>query len=60
MIVSQIWALLGMFKADHFRSTWPLAVPIHISLYVIHMLQEIFEVHSGAVIDSSASKKKTN
>jgi hypothetical protein len=39
MIVSQIFALLGLYKAAHFRQEWPYVVPIHITMYLIHMLQ---------------------
>ena len=42
MIVSQIWALLGFFKAAHFRAEAPYVVPVHVTLYLIHMLQEHF------------------
>jgi len=45
MIVSQIWALLGIMKADHFRTEWPYVIPIHMTFYVIHMLQEQFDVY---------------
>jgi len=45
MIVSQIWALLGIMKADHFRTEWPYVIPIHITFYVIHMLQEQFDIY---------------
>ena len=42
MILSQIWALLGFFKATHFRAEAPYVVPVHVTLYLIHMLQEHF------------------
>jgi hypothetical protein len=45
MIVSQVWALLGFFKATHFRTEWPYVVPIHILLYLIHMMQEILDIY---------------
>lgn len=45
MIVSQITALLGLYKATHFRTEWPYVVPIHILMYVVHMLQEEFDVY---------------
>lgn len=45
MIVSQICALLGLYKAAHFRAEWPYVVPIHVTLYLIHMLQEHFDVY---------------
>lgn len=46
MIVSQIFALLGLYKAAHFRAEWPYVVPIHVTLYVIHMLQEHFDIYA--------------
>jgi hypothetical protein len=45
MIVSQVWALLGLYKAQHFRTEWPYVVPIHIALYLVHMLQEHFNIY---------------
>lgn len=45
MIVSQIFALLGFYKAAHFRAEWPYVVPIHVTLYVVHMLQEHFNIY---------------
>lgn len=45
MITSQIWALLGIYKANHFRAVSPLVVPMHIILYSIHMLQEEFDIY---------------
>lgn len=45
MIVSQIVAMLGFFKAEHFRSQWPYVVPGHIALYTLHMLQEHFNIY---------------
>jgi hypothetical protein len=40
MIVSQVWALLGLYKAAHFRANWPYIIPIHIAFYLAHMIQE--------------------
>jgi len=45
MIVSQMWALLGFYKAKHFRLDFPYAVPIHLVLYFIHMMQEHFDFY---------------
>jgi len=45
MIVSQVVALLGLYKAAHFRTEWPYVVPIHIALYLTHMLQEQFDIY---------------
>lgn len=62
MIVSQIFALLGFFKAAHFREEWPYVVPIHVTLYLVHMLQEHFEVYirypDDPVTISSQQQKK--
>ena len=54
MIVSQIFALLGFMKARHFRSEWPFLIPIHILFYVVHMLQEHFDVYKKYPIISSS------
>ena len=45
MIVSQVFALLGFFKAAHFRAEWPYLVPVHVAFYVTHMLQEHFDIY---------------
>lgn len=45
MIVSQMWALLGFFKAAHFRHDWPYVIPIHLALYFAHMMQEHFDCY---------------
>lgn len=45
MILSQIWALLGFYKAAHMHSSWPYLIPVHITLYSIHMLQEHFGIY---------------
>jgi len=45
MIVSQVFALLGLYKAAHFRAEWPYVVPMHVMLYLVHMLQEHFDVY---------------
>ena len=45
MIVSQIFALLGFMKASHFRTEWPYLIPVHVTFYVIHMLQEHFDIY---------------
>eukprot|EP01038_Epipyxis_sp_PR26KG_P009099 gene9099-12270_t len=63
MIVSQIFALLGLYKASHFRKEWPYIVPIHITLYLIHMLQEHFDVYkkypASNTVAIAASSKST-
>jgi hypothetical protein len=45
MIVSQVFALLGFYKASHFRHEWPYVVPTHVALYIVHMLQEHFDIY---------------
>lgn len=62
MIVSQIWALLGFFKAAHFRTEAPYVVPVHVALYAAHMLQEHFDVYkrypSGTNTGGSAAAEQ--
>ena len=45
MIVSQIWAMMGLYKAAHFRAEAPYVVPLHVTLYLVHMLQEHFDIY---------------
>lgn len=45
MIVGQCFALAGMYMNDSFRNAWPYLVPVHLLLYVTHMLQEVFDIH---------------
>lgn len=45
MIVSQIWAMIGFYKAAHLRFMLPYAVPIHVLLYLTHMAQEHFDFY---------------
>jgi hypothetical protein len=45
MILSQVWALLGIFKAAHVRVLLPYVIPVHIVLYLTHLLQENFDVY---------------
>lgn len=64
MIVSQIWALLGFYKAAHFRADWPYVIPIHVSLYILHMLQEHFDIYDKSAFGkdckvTNANKLKT-
>jgi hypothetical protein len=58
MIVSQVWALLGFLKANHFRSEWPYVIPIHILLYTTHMLQEEFNIYDKSVDRKSLGNRK--
>ena len=46
MILSQVWALAGFHKAAHFRAVAPYAVPVHITLYLLHMFQEQFDIYA--------------
>ena len=58
MIVSQVIALLGFYKAAHYRTEWPYAVPVHVLMYVAHMLQEHFDIyHKDAAAAIAAAKK---
>jgi len=47
MILSQVLALLGLFKPAHVHSQWPWLIPVHILLYFVHMTQEIFDFWKG-------------
>ena len=60
MIVSQIWALLGIYKAEHFRSMYPNAIFVHIALYLTHMLQEIFNIHQKTTTTTASSTSTIN
>lgn len=46
MIVSQVWALLGLYKAAHFRAESPYVIPVHVTLYLLHMFQEQFDIYA--------------
>jgi len=62
MIVSQVVALLGFYKAAHYRTDWPYVVPIHVLMYLTHMMQEHFDVYQkdGAPTPiATGSKSKT-
>lgn len=58
MIVSQIFALLGFHKAAHFRAEWPYVVPIHVTLYLVHMLQEMFDIYQKPAVAGAAAAQK--
>lgn len=60
MIVSQIFALLGFYKAAHYRAEWPYVVPIHVLMYTVHMLQEHFDIYKkeNKCVVASAGKDK--
>lgn len=62
MITSQVCALLGLYKAAHFRKEWPYVVPLHVLLYLVHMLQEEFKVFKSypeEPVRTAARKAKT-
>mmetsp|Transcript_20091 Transcript_20091/g.42135 ORF Transcript_20091/g.42135 Transcript_20091/m.42135 type:complete len:668 (-) Transcript_20091:106-2109(-) len=46
MILSQCVALLGFHKNEAFRQAMPFLVPAHVALYLVHMLQEHFDIHA--------------
>jgi len=56
MIVSQVWALLGFLKAQHFRANAAPYALVHIVLYAIHLLQEVFNVHQPDRSKNKSSK----
>ncbi len=58
MIVSQMVALLGFHKAALFRQDWPYVVPIHVTLYIVHMLQEMFNIYQKPVATGSLKLKQ--
>jgi hypothetical protein len=67
MIVSQVVALLGFYKAAHYRAEWPYVVPIHVIMYVTHMLQEHFDIYrkdapvpAPAAVEAVKGKKVKN
>lgn len=49
MIVSQVWALFGFYKAAHLRFILPYAIPVHVLLYLAHMAQEHFDIYDRSV-----------
>lgn len=58
MIVSQVWAMLGLYKAAHFRAEAPYVVPLHVALYLVHMLQEHFDVYKRYPKEEASSSPK--
>jgi len=59
MITSQVFALLGILKgAGSIRASFPWLLPLHIALYLAHMLQEILDVHGSKVHQKTADLKK--
>lgn len=47
MILGQCVAILGMHVGSSLRRTYPLLAPIHIVLYLIHLIQEAYDFHAG-------------
>lgn len=60
MIVSQVFALLGFYKAAHYRAEWPYVVPIHVIMYMTHMLQEHFDIYNKENTMTAPSAAATN
>lgn len=46
MILSQILALQGFHLVPHVHERFPYLIPVHVSLYMIHMAQEHFDFHA--------------
>ena len=47
MILGQVVALLGLHIVPQVGGVRPYLIPIHVVLYLIHMTQEIYDVHDG-------------
>ncbi|GMH66720.1 hypothetical protein TL16_g11000 [Triparma laevis f. inornata] len=47
MILSQVFALLGMHTFAEVGGAYPWLVPVHCAFYFTHMTQEIFDYHDG-------------
>jgi len=47
MIVSQCVALCGLYKNAAFRTAMPWLVPTHVCLYLVHMMQEHFDIYKN-------------
>ena len=56
MILSQCVAMLGFMRAEAFRSSWPYLVPAHVCLYIVHMLQEHFDIYKNKASKSVSLK----
>jgi len=56
MILSQCVAMLGFMRAEAFRSSWPYLVPAHVCLYMVHMLQEHFDIYKNKASKSVSLK----
>eukprot|EP00960_Hanusia_phi_P077987 768765-Hanusia_phi.AAC.4 len=56
MILSQCVAMIGFMRAEAFRASWPYLVPAHVCLYLVHMLQEHFDIHKNRASKSAPLK----
>eukprot|EP00287_Rhodomonas_sp_CCMP768_P006572 CAMPEP_0196737946 /NCGR_PEP_ID=MMETSP1091-20130531/15505_1 /TAXON_ID=302021 /ORGANISM="Rhodomonas sp., Strain CCMP768" /LENGTH=672 /DNA_ID=CAMNT_0042081869 /DNA_START=35 /DNA_END=2053 /DNA_ORIENTATION=+ len=54
MILSQCVALCGLYKNALFRAHLPWLVPIHVCLYLIHMVQEHFDIYKSKGLKTKA------
>ncbi|MEZ4355117.1 MAG: hypothetical protein R3F16_15855 [Myxococcota bacterium] len=45
MILGSIVGLVGIHLMDPFRSAWPWLVPTHVLFYLVHLAQEVYDVH---------------
>ncbi|KAI8894086.1 hypothetical protein BC833DRAFT_624275 [Globomyces pollinis-pini] len=50
MIIGNIIGLVGFMKLDGFREAIPWLVPAHVAFYMVHMIQEHFDVHSRTAV----------
>lgn len=48
MIVGNVLALLGLWKMAGFRHAVPWLAPLHIAFYLVHLIQEHFDLHAEA------------
>mmetsp|Transcript_54079 Transcript_54079/g.116081 ORF Transcript_54079/g.116081 Transcript_54079/m.116081 type:complete len:671 (-) Transcript_54079:473-2485(-) len=46
MILSQVFALAGIFMVPHVHEQYPYLIPCHILMYFVHMTQEQFDVYA--------------
>ena len=49
MIVGGVIGLCGFHKFTPFATKLPYLVPIHVTLYLTHLMQEMCDFHSGRV-----------
>ena len=62
MILGSIVGLIGVAALDPLRAAWPWLVPAHIAFYLVHLAQEILDLHvrehavpSGAITGDTPS-----